>query len=634
MLQSIRSASQHWLGKVVLTVIFTFLIAGVAIFGVEEFFRGGSSTTVATVGKTPISAEEVRTAYQNQLQRYQAQLKRTLTPDQARAMGLERQVLAQLITEAALDQKTHDLGLAVSDAAVLRAIQEEPSFKNANGSFDRVLFFQTLQRAGLNEAMFVREQRSVIARLQLADAIVAEPPVPQAMREAVHRYSTERRDAAVLTLAPAAAGEIPASTDEELKAYYDNNKASFRAPEYRSLNLLVLDPAALAKPDEVSDEEARKVYDANQSRFGQAERRTIQQISFPDEAAAREARVKIESGETPFETVAAERGLDPKQLDLGTLTKAELFDPAVGNAAFALEQGKVSEPVKGRFGTVLLRVTAIEPGTVKPFDEVKDEIRREIALRRVRDGGFDKVQDAIEDARSAAKPLAEIAKDQGLALLSIPAVDTQGNDPSGQPVAGIPDKETTLPAAFRADVGNDTEVLRTKTGGAIWYDVVKIDPSHEKPLAEVRDEAVKGWTKAEVEKRLVAKSKELTERLDKGEAIETVAQEAGLPLKTVTEIARNQNKDDLSSDIVERIFTTPVGKAASAPAGEGRAVFKVTAANVPAFVPGTPSDGQLVNSLRTALADDLLGEFIAEVQKSAGVSVNQTALRRALGGEY
>ena len=159
MLQSIRSASQHGLGKIVLSVIFTFLIAGVAIFGVEEFFRGGSSSTVVTVGKTPISAEEVRTAYQNQLQRYQAQMKRTLTPDQARAMGLERQVLAQLVTEAALDQKTTDLGLAVSDAAVLRAIQDEPSFKNANGTFDRTLFYQTLQRAGLNEPMFVREQR-------------------------------------------------------------------------------------------------------------------------------------------------------------------------------------------------------------------------------------------------------------------------------------------------------------------------------------------------------------------------------------------------------------------------------------------------------------------------------------------
>ena len=633
MLQSMRSASQHWLGKIVLSVIFFFLIAGVAIFGVEEFFRGGSSTTVATVGKTPISAEAVRTAYQNQLQRYQAQLKRTLTPDQARAMGLERQVLSQLVTEAALDQKTADLGLAVSDAAVLRAIQDEPSFKGANGAFDRALFYQTLQRAGLNEALFVREQRAVIARLQLADSIVADLPVPQALREAVHRYSTERRAAAVLTLAPAVAGEIPAPSEEELTSYYEANKAAYRAPEYRSLNLLVLEPETLAKPDAVSDEEARKLYEANKARFGKAERRTIQQISFPDEAAAREARAKIESGEQPFEAVAVARGVDPKQLDLGTLAKSELFDPAVANAAFALEQNKVREPVKGRFGTVLLRVTGIEPGDIPDFEAVKGDIRREIALKQARDG-LDAAQDAIEDARASAKPLAEIARERGLTVLNVPAVDARGLDPAGNPVAGIPDKDTTLAAAFRADVGNDTEALRTKTGGAIWYDVVKVEPSREKPLAEVRDAAVKGWTEAEVGKRLVAKSKELTERLDKGEAIETLAGETGLPLKSVEDVARNQSKEDLSAEIVERIFATPVGKAASAPAGEGRAVFKVTAATMPAFVPGTPTDHQLESSLRTALADDVLGQFIGEVQKSAGVNVNQAAFRRALGGEY
>ncbi|WP_232628338.1 peptidylprolyl isomerase [Methylobacterium sp. Leaf118] len=633
MLQSIRSASKHWLGKIVLSVIFAFLIAGVAIFGVEEFFRGGSSTTVATVGKTPISAEEVRTAYQNQLQRYQAQLKRTLTPEQARAIGLERQVLSQLVTEAALDQKTTDLGLAVSDAAVLRAIQDEPSFKGANGSFDRTLFYQTLQRAGLNEALFVREQRSVIARLQLADAIVADLPVPQAMREAVHRYSTERRGATVLTLAPTVAGEIAAPTDEALTSYYDSNKAAFRAPEYRTLNLLVLEADALAKPDAVSESDARTAYEANKGRFGKPERRTIQQISFPDEAAAEEARAKIESGAEPFEAVAAARGLDPKQLELGTLAKSELFDPAVGDAAFALEQGTVSRPVKGRFGTVLLRVTGIEPGSVKPFEEVAGEVRQEVALRRAREG-LDKVQDAIEDARASAKPLAEIAQERGLPLVAIASVDSRGLDPAGNPVEGIPDKDTTLPAAFRADVGNDTEALRTKDGGSIWYDVVKVTPSREKPLDEVRDEAVKGWTKAEIEKRLVAKSRELAERLDKGEAVEAVAQEAGVTAKAVTDLGRNQSRDELPSEVIERIFVTPVGKAASAPAGEGRAVFKVTAATMPAFVPGTPTDTQLVNSLRTALADDVLGQFIAEVQKSAGVNVNQAAFRRALGGEY
>lgn len=632
MLQSFRNASQTWLGKIVVTVIFTLLTAGVAIYGVEEFFRGGGTTTVATVGKTPISAEEVRTAYQQQLNRYQQQLKRVLTPDQARALGLERQVLSQLITQAALDQKTRDLGLAVSDEAVLRAIREEPTFKGANGSFDRSLFYQTLSRAGINEAMFVRDQRAVIARLQIADAVTADFPVPLAMREAVHRYSAERRAASVLMLTPAAAGEIPAPSDEQLASYYADNKASYRAPETRSLNLLVLDPEALAKPEAISDEEARKIYEANAARYGTPEKRTVQQITFPDQASADQARKTIESGAETFEAVATARGVDPGSLSLGTLSKAELFDQAVADAAFALAPNAVSQPVKGRFGTVLLRVTAIEPGTTKPFEEVKDEVRKTVALQRARDG-LESAHDAIEDARAGGKSLADIAKERDLKLVAIPAVDAKGNDASGQKVEGIPDPETTLAAAFRSDVGSDSEALRTKAGGYVWYDVVKIDPAHDKPLDAVRDEVAKGWREAEIAKRLTAKAKALVERLDKGEAPEAVA-EAGIEPKALTDLARNQPKDDLSGDAIERVFATPVGKAGSAPSGDGRAVFKVTGATMPAYVPGTPSDANIEKSFRTALSDDVLGQYIAEVQKNAGVSVNQTAFRRALGGEY
>ncbi|MCE4223986.1 peptidylprolyl isomerase [Methylobacterium sp. C25] len=633
MLQNIRNASQHWLGKIVMSVIFFFLIAGVAIFGVEEFFRGGSSTAVATVGKTQISAESVRTAYQNQLNRYQQQLKRVLTPEQARALGLERQVLSQLITEAALDQKTSDLGLAISDEAVLRAIREEQAFKGTDGKFDRTLFYHTLSRAGINEAMFVREQRSVAARLQLADAVTAELPVPQALREAVHRYSTERRTAAVLMLTPAAAGDIPAPTDEELKTYYDNNKGTFRAAETRSLNLLVLDPEALAKPDAITDEDARKIYDANAAKYGSPERRTIEQITFPDEATAETARKQIESGEVPFEVTATARGVDAKNLSLGNLTKAELFDPAVGDAAFALEKDKVSAPVKGRFGTVLLRVTAIEPATQKPFDEVKDEIRKTMALQRARDG-LETTHDAIEDARASGKSLADIAKERELSLVTVPAVDAQGKDAAGKKVDGIPDADTTLAAAFRSEMGGDSEALRTKSGGYIWYDVTKIDAAHDKPLDEVRDEATKGWKESETSKRLTAKAKELVERLDKGEAPEAVAESAGVKTKTVDNLARNQAKDDLSTEVIDRIFATAVDKAGSAPSGENRAVYKITRAEMPAFVAGMPTDKNAEKSFRTALSDDVLGEYIADVQKNAGVTVNQTAFKRALGGEY
>ena len=633
MLQNMRSASQHWLGKIILTVVFTFLIAGVAIFGVEDFFRSNSATTVATVGKTQITSEAVRSAYQLQLQRYQSQLQRSLTPEQARGLGLDRQVLSQLISEASLDQQAKDLGLVIPDSAVLRAIQEEPTFKGANGSFDQTLFFQTLQRAGINEAMFVRDQRAAAGRLQIAEAVAADIHVPAALREAVHRYTTERRSASFMMLPPSVAGDIPAPTDEEVKTFYDENKSAFRAPDYRAVTLLALDPQAMAKPDAVTDEDVQKRYELAKAQYGTPERRTIQQIVFPDEASAEAARKEIESGEKPFEAVALARGVDAKELSLGNLTKAELFDPAVAEAAFSLAQNTVSAPVKGRFGTVLLRVTAIEPETRKPLADVAPEIRKTIALERAKTA-VEKDHDTIEDERANSKPLAEIAKERGLTLVTVPAVSAQGLDPSGKLVDSIPDRDTTLPIVFRSEIGSDTEALRLKSGGYVWVDVTGIDQAHDKPLDQVRDQAAAQWRAAEVAKRLSDKARSLTERLDKGEAIDTLAAEVGVQVQTSTDIARSQSKDGLSADVVNRLFAIPVDKAVSVESGESRVVAKVTAATMPAFVPGSPSDEAISKRFQATLIDDILGEYIADVQKSVGITVNQTAFRRAIGGEY
>ncbi|ACL60414.1 SurA N-terminal domain-containing protein [Methylobacterium nodulans] len=632
MLQGFRAASQSWLGKIVITVVFGLLIAGLAIFGIGDIFRGSGSSTVATVGSTKISAEAVRSAYQNQIQRLARQVRRPITPDQARALGLDREVLSALVTEATLDQKTRDLGLRVSDDTVIRLIKEEPAFKGANGAFDIALFNDTLRQAGLSEAAFVQEQRAVAARLQLAEAITADLPVPLAVREAIHRYTAERRAAAFILLPESAAGEIPAPTDEEVKTYYDEHRSAFRAPEYRSVNLLVLDPATLAKPDAVTDAEARARYDADKSRYGTPERRTIQQIVFPNEADAAAALARIRSGEAPFESIAGERGLDPKSLDLGTFSRSELFDPAVADAAFGLQQGVVSEPVKGRFGTVLLRVTAIEPGSVKPYEEVAGQIRTEIARERAGDN-LEKVHDAIEDQRAGAKPLAEIARERELPLITVASVDAQGRDPQGKPVEGLPDKDAVLPALFRAEMGADSEALRTRSGGYVWYDIVKVDPAHDRPLPEVRDDVVAQWKAEEVERRLSAKAREAAERLDKGEAIEAVASSLGLEAKTASDLARGRAKDGLTPESIGRIFATPVDKTGSASAGDKvRVAFKVTSATVPPLAAG--SQGNVEQQFRSALADDILAQYIADARKEAGVSINESAFRRAIGGEY
>ena len=143
------------------------------------------------------------------------------------------------------------------------------------------------------------------------------------------------------------------------------------------------------------------------------------------------------------------------------------------------------------------------------------------------------------------------------------------------------------------------------------------------------------WRAAEAQRRLLAKAKELNARLDKGEAVEAVAAEAGLNVQTLSDLARNQAQGDLSAEIVNRVFATAVDKSASAESGEGRALFKVTAATMPAYVPGTPADEAITKRFQPTIADDVLGQYIGDVQTSVGVTINQQAFRRAIGGgEY
>ena len=308
-----------------------------------------------------------------------------------------------------------------------------------------------------------------------------------------------------------------------------------------------------------------------------------------------------------------------------------MLDQAVADAAFALEQGATSAPVTGRFGPVLVRVTQIQPEAVRPFEEVAAELRQGLAVQRAQ-GQIERIHDEIEDLRAGAKPLADIAKEKGLTLIQVPAVDSSGLDKAGNPV-NIPEKDPVVKAAFASDIGVDNEALRTGTG-YVWYDVTGIDASREKNLDEVRDQVAARWREDQVAQRLSEKARLMTERLDKGEAIEAVAQDAGASVVNATDLARNTAKDDLAAEAVNRIFAVPVGKAGNAANGaDSRAVFKVTAATVPPLVTTTQAAQNVENQLRTGFGDDLISQYIAQVRQDLGVTINQQALRQATGGE-
>lgn len=632
MMQGIRKAGQSFIGKLIIIVMFGFLILSFAIWGVGDIFRGYGRNEVAKVGSAEITIDQVRTAYQNEVQNLTRQQRRAITPEMARMIGLDRQVLSRLITESVLDQTARGMRLAVSDETIRNLIFEDPTFRDATGSFSGPRFNELLRTNGLTEQAYVRLQRETILRQELAEMVVGAVTAPVALQELGHRLRNERRAVTFAMVPPSAVGEIAAPEEAQLKTYFEERKAAFRAPEFRSANVLALTAETLADPGKVTDAEAKARYEQDKAqRFTTAEQRTIQQISFPSLTDAQAAKAKIDGGAT-FEAIAAERNIAEKDLTLGTFTRPQVFDEAVREAAFKLAQGAISDPVEGGFGPVLVRVTTIDAERVRPFEEVADEVRREVATSKG-SSQLTELHDRIEDQRAAARPLAEIASEFKLSLRALGPVDASLRKPDGTQDEALPGGDATLQAIFRSDIGVDNEAIRLpRDTGYVWFDVTKIDPARERTFDEVKAQVESQWRNDEIASRLSAKTRELVQKLDAGEAFEAVAAAAGLTIEQAEGLGRQDQKPELPANVVSLIFGTPVGKANSAAAGDGRVLFKVVSATVPSYVRTTQEADNFVRLLSSSISEDILLEYVAKRQADLGVSLNEAAFRNATGG--
>src|SRR5712671_4150479 len=246
MLRGLRKASTNWLGKVVMAAVVGFLTISFAIWGIGDIFRGFGGSTVAKVGRTEISMEQFRVRYNEQLQQLGRQLGRPITPEQARAFGLEQRTLGQMMASAALDERARQFRLGISDAEVVKQITSDPAFRGFNGQFDQGTFLQRIREIGYTEQRFVFEQRQTTLRRQIAEAVGAGVTAPKAAAESIDHYRDEERSIEYVTLNGGKAGDVPAPTPEQLAAYFEERKVAFRAPEYRKIQLITLSQQEIA----------------------------------------------------------------------------------------------------------------------------------------------------------------------------------------------------------------------------------------------------------------------------------------------------------------------------------------------------------------------------------------------------
>jgi peptidyl-prolyl cis-trans isomerase D len=630
MLRGIRKASANWLGRTIMGVVMGLLAASFAIWGINDIFRGFGRSALARIGNTEIPIEQFRQTYNERLQQIGRRLGHPLPPEQANALGIDRQVLGEMVAEAGLDQRAKQMRLSLSDAEIARRITTDPMFQTPTGSFDRMRFEQLLRNAGYSEQRFIAEQRRVMLRRQIIDSLAGDLTVPQAWLEAVNQFQNEERSIEYVMLGPAQAGDIPQPTAEQINKYFEARKILFRAPEYRKIATVQATTAEIAKTMQISDADIKAAYDERRARYVTPERRHVQQIIFPSMAEADAADARLKGG-LSFVALAAERGLKQQDIDLGTVPKSELVDPAVADAAFALKEGETSAPIKGRFGAVIVNVLKIEPEEVKPLADVAAQIRNDLANERAK-SEVQRLHDQIEDARAGGSSLEEAAQKAKLPVVDYD-VDRSGRDPGGKLVADFPHAGDVITAAFASDVGVDNDPVDAGDG-YIWYDVLAITPARERSLDEVKGEVEQHWRDDEIASRLKAKAADMLDKLRNGNAFDALAKADGLTLLTADKLKRGRAAGFVSVKIANAVFA--VGKDAFG-SSEGDTpsqwvVFRVTAVTTPKLDPNSPEAKHLQEQLQQQESNDILAQYVAWLRNDLGTSVNQAALAQAIGG--
>src|SRR4051812_6436318 len=161
MLDSLRGAAKSWVAKILIGIL---AVSFGGFWGIQDVFRGYHRTTLASVGDIDISVPEFTRQFEQAVQNYSRQTGQSISHELARQMGLDRQVLNDLMRGAALDAESRRMKLAVSNQQLAAEIAKNPAFKGTDGKFDKASFADILRRNGMTEDMFLASERQRFLR--------------------------------------------------------------------------------------------------------------------------------------------------------------------------------------------------------------------------------------------------------------------------------------------------------------------------------------------------------------------------------------------------------------------------------------------------------------------------------------
>ncbi len=603
------------------TLLLGVLIAAFAIWGVGPGMLGSNTNNVAVVGDTTVPTKQYATNVQRRAQQLQQQFGGQISTDQIIGMmGLDMQVLNQMVTDAAVTEHMRELGLRATSDQIVEELHQLEAFITPDGKFSRPMLEQALIRAGLTEKELLEDIRRSVTRAQLLDSMTTGSIASRAEASALHTWLAERRRAEIINFAASDITDFEAPTEEELQKRYEAQKASYMTPYRRSYHYIALTPEQFADKVEITESDLEAAYENNLSDYVQPELRSLMLATFPDQDTAKQFVTDVNGGKDFSETAVALTEFTAEELDLGDQSQADIsadFGEMAAEHVFATDVNALAGPFEGVAGWQVFKVTSVTKGETRTMDDVRAELTEKLTTEHAIDKMFDILPD-VEDTLAETGSLDSVAEKHGLILATVTKVDERGQDENGKQIITQKNEFFVLRDAFQQEVGQEA-ILKDldpsdTTAGSYFLEVTDVIDPQQKSFEDVKAEV-----RAAIEtERKQAKAGELAEKAKEqllaGGESESIATELGGTSFTAKNVARKGgDESSLSPNIRNLIFELAKGDVDTESAADGNGYVVV---RVDDIIPGDPDGASIaVDQLEQKLKEDMAGELMIQYQK-------------------
>jgi peptidyl-prolyl cis-trans isomerase D len=629
---------RNWLKWSLGLVVLAFII-----FYIPDFLRGtgadaASGETIARVAGHEITAGEFRRTYQAQLAAYRSAYGGQMSEQLLKQLGVEQQILQQMVDERAAIAEAERLDIDVSDEEVRQRIFSLPAFQE-NGAFIGEQRYQQLlrmQRPPMAPAEFEESVRRSLRVDKLRSALTGWLSIPDKELEQEYRRRNDKVKLAVVSFTADSFRPQVSATDAEVSTYFDAHKNDFRIPEKRKIRYVLIDVDAMRAKVNVPAADVERSYNNNVEQYTTPEQVRASHILLKtegkDDAAVKakaEELLKQAKDGADFADLARKNSEDEASAkqggDLDYFGRGRMV-PEFDQAAFAMQPGEISDLVKTQYGYHIIKLVDKKVATTRTLAEVRQQITDQLAYERAQAQASDLATN-MEKQISKPADLDRVAKANGL------TVSESGFFARDEPIMGLGPAPEVTNRAFEMNVGGVSAALRASRGFVFETLLQRQDPyvpKVDEVKERVRDEVVKNKARDASKQRAA----EIAAKLKGSADFEKAAKAAGVEAKTTELITRDSPIPDLgvAPAVEDAAFGLPVGEVSDPIATDnGTAVIKVVEKKEVTPDEWKTAKDRFREDLLTDRRNRFFGSYMVKAKQRMKIEVNRETLQRTIG---